>query len=374
MSFRQYDSTIMRKLIVGMLILFITSFVMGEAEAQLNRWAIKKNNNRIRNFHGKKNNFTTGKKYNYIGLSLNSFNYFGDLSPLPGKVSTDIKFTRPAIGVTFGHRFGSRYTLRGEFRYGTLRGSDFESADPHDQNARFRYVRNLQFRNRIKELTVTLVFDLFKNSSTYTNRVPLTPYVFLGITAYLHNPQAFVGDDGPSDAGSWVDLQPLGTEGQNLDLVQAHTDLGILEKHPNADLEPYKKFQIAIPFGIGGRYKLNEVMDLSFEMGIRYLFTDYIDDVSGHYVDISLFNDPLTAYLSDRSREVIDAESGSARDGEVVGAVTGGTLSQATPYAGYGGPHYNNIRGNSKNNDLYFVTTLRLTYALGGSFRKAKFR
>ena len=68
----------MRKLIVGLLILFITSFVVSEADAQLNRKKLKKNNKRMRNFKGKKNNFDKSKKYNYIGLSLNSFNYFGD--------------------------------------------------------------------------------------------------------------------------------------------------------------------------------------------------------------------------------------------------------------------------------------------------------
>jgi hypothetical protein len=365
----------MRKLIVGILILFMTGLVMNEAHAQLSRKKLKKNNKRMSKFKGKKNGFDKNKKYNYIGVTLNSFNYFGDLSPLPDKISTDIKFTRPAVGLTFGHRFGPRYTVRGEFRVGTLRGSDFASADATDANAKFRYVRNLQFKNRVKELTVTGVFDLFKNSSTYINRVPLTPYAFVGVTAYLHNPQAFVGDDGPSDTGTWVDLQPLGTEGQNLDLVQAHSDLGIEDEHPNAGIEPYKTLQIAVPFGIGVRYKFNEVFDFSFEMGARILFTDYIDDVSGNYVDVTLFDDPLTAYLSDRSREVNDAESGTARDGEAVGAVTGGLLGQGVPFSGYG-EQYNkdNIRGNSNDNDYYFVTTFRLSYVLGASFRKAKFR
>ncbi len=362
---RTSDSIIMRKIIVGVLILFITTIVVDGAYAQLNRKTIRKNNKRMSSFHGKKNNFDKNKKYNYIGLTLNSFNYFGDLSPLPKRISTDIGLTRPAIGVTFGHRFGPRYTVRGEFRYGTLRGSDFKSADPNDANAKFRYVRNLQFRNRIKELTVTAMFDLFKNASSYINRVPLTPYLFAGITAFHHNPQAFVGNDRPSDAGSWIDLQPLGTEGQNLDLPA---------DHPNAGQKPYSKLQIAIPFGIGARYKLNEVMDLSFEMGVRYLFTDYIDDVSGSYVESSLFeNGSLAQYLSDRSSETNDAVSGDTREGTVVGEV-GGSL---TPFSGYGGvtnPGQYNLRGNSNDNDLYFVTTLRVSYVLGGSFRKAKFR
>jgi len=370
LSFIECDSTIMKKIIIGTLILFISSFVVIDANAQLKRKALKKNNKRMSNFHGKKNNFDKNKKYNYIGITLNSFNYFGDLSPLPKKVSTDISFTRPAIGFTFGHRFGPRYTLRGEFRYGTLKGSDFKSADPNNNESAGRYVRNLSFRNRIKELTVTGVFDLFKNGSTYINRVDLTPYAFIGLTVYSHNPQAYVGSDsGLPEAGSWVNLRPLGTEGQNMDLPEGSVNQG---------LKPYKNIQIAIPFGIGARYKLNEVMDLSFELAVRYTFTDYLDDVSGGYADNALLaaQNPLAAYLSDRSGEATDAESGSQRfDGTDNLATTlfNNKASDGT-VAGYGKDDPLNLRGNRNDNDLYFVTTLRLAYVLGGSFRKAKFR
>ena len=357
----------MRKLLVIVFAVVFVSLISIESNAQFNKKMIRKNNKRMRNFKGKKNNFSKNKKYNYVGITLNTFNYFGDLSPLPKKISTDISFTKPAIGVTFGHRFGPRYTLRGEFRYGGLSGSDFESADPNDENARFRYVRNLQFRNRIKELTVTGVFDLFKNGSTYVNRVDLTPYAFVGVTLFHHNPQAFVGKDGPDGfKETWVDLKPLGTEGQNLDLPS---------DHPNSGEGEYKKLQIAIPFGIGVRYKLNEVFDISLEMATRFLFTDHIDDVSGSYVDKTLFEDgSLSQYLSDRSTELTDAVSGNARDGEAVGAVTQGVLGQTDAFGGYGSNYEYNIRGNSNDNDLYFVTTLRLSYVIGASFRKAKFR
>jgi hypothetical protein len=359
----------MKKIIVGTLILFISSFVVIDANAQLKRKALKKNNKRMSNFHGKKNDFGKSKKYNYIGFTINSFNYFGDISPLPQKVSTDIGFTRPAIGFTFGHRLGPLYTLRGEFRYGTLRGSDFDSADPAIAESAGRYVRNLHFRNRIKELTVTAVFDLFKNASTYINRVPLTPYAFIGVTMYHHNPQAYVGaDSGLPEADSWVDLRPLGTEGQNMDLPAGSVNEGI---------KAYKNLQIAIPFGIGARYKLNEVMDLSFEMAVRYTFTDYLDDVSAGYVDTSSFTDPLAAYLSDRSAEVNDAESGTIRfdagSDNLATTMFNRRLSDGT-VAGYGRDDVLNQRGNSNDNDLYFVTTIRASYILGGSFKKAKFR
>ena len=356
----------MTKVFKAALVIVILLFTIGEGNAQLNRKAIKKNNKRMSSFKGKKNNFDKNKRYNYVGFTVNSLNYFGDLSPLSKAVSTDISFTRPGFGLTFAHRFGPRYTFRGEFMYGTLSGSDFDSADPNDNDAKYRYVRNLQFRNRIKELTMTAVFDLFKNESSYITRAVWTPYAYIGVTLLHHNPKGYVGEDsGLPEAGSWVALKPLGTEGQNGD---------VLDTDANAGIKPYKNIQLAIPFGIGVRYKLNQAMDLSFEFGTRYLFFDYIDDVSANYVDVSRFSDPLAAYMSDRSRELTDAVSGTTRDAAVVSEVTGGTLGQGTPFSGFGTEQVDNLRGNKKNNDVYMVTTIRITYILGGKFMKAKFR
>lgn len=344
--------------------------------SQINRRQIRKNNKRISTFRGKKAGFSKEKRYDYLGVSLNAFNYFGDLAPLEGRASTDISFTRPGIGIFYGHRFGPRYTLRASFTYGTVRGDDFESADLNDENARFRYVRNLHFRNRIKELTVVAIFDLFKNESSYISRVQWTPYAYTGVTVFHHNPQAFVPEDsGLPEAGTWVNLQPLGTEGQYADLQESDANYGI---------KPYKKIQISIPFGIGMRYRLNQVLDLSFETGVRYLFTDYLDDVSQNYVDPGVFgSDDLARLMSDLSREANAPVSGDARQldnpniQEIVNRTytfTGTDGNTYTRIAGFGYEDPENLRGNKKENDLYFVTSIKVAFIIGASFRRAKFR
>src|SRR5690606_30686025 len=96
--------------------------------------------------------------------------------------STDLSFTRPALGVSISQRMGPRYSILAAFMYGTLKGSDFTSADPDDAvNGKFRYYRNLSFRNRIKELSVIANFDLFENQSSYMSRARWTPFVFAGV-------------------------------------------------------------------------------------------------------------------------------------------------------------------------------------------------
>ena len=351
----------MRKLLYIALAVLLLSFVH-DATAQMNRKNIKKNNKRISSFRGKKSWFGKEKVYNMIGVSLNALNYYGDLSPRPGSFSTDISFTRPALGLEFSHRFGPRYALTASFMYGTLKGSDNESADQGDlDNGIYRYQRNLSFRNRIKELSVVASFDLFPNSATYISRVQWTPYGFVGVAGFLHNPQALapatdLNNNPLPEAGEWVDLQPLGTEGQNAQLQAGDMNQGI---------KPYKKLQVAIPFGLGARFRLNEILDFSVELGFRYLFTDYIDDVSRNYVDLGVFgNDALAKAMSYRSSEIVTPTSTyTGRDGQNYNVVPG-----------YGSEYPDNIRGSKNDRDIYMVTTFKLSYILGKTFHRAKFR
>jgi hypothetical protein len=364
----------MRKFVYLALVFLLTS-LGHEAYSQMNRRSIKKNNRRISSYRGKKFGFGPEKRYNTIGLSLNALNYYGDLSPRSNRISTDITFTRPAIGVSFTHRFGPRYQLTAAFMYGTLKGSDQDSADPGDaESGAFRYVRNLSFRNRIKELSVVASFDLFENMATYISRVKWTPYAYAGLAVFHHNPQALApatdlaGNPLPN-GGEWVDLQPLGTEGQHSDQQEGDANYGN---------KPYKRIQPAIPFGIGARFRLNEVIDISAEIGFRYLFTDYIDDVSKDYVNLNKLDSELAKAMSYRSNELGDAPT------EAVNMILSKTprfdYGNFTTVPGYGqvnegdSPEKFNKRGESSDRDIYMVTTIRVTYILGKTFHRAKFR
>jgi hypothetical protein len=343
------------------LAMVVCLLVSADSFGQMNRKNIKKNNRRISNFRGKKYHFGKEKIYNAVGVSLNALNYYGDLAPRPSKFSTDISFTRPALGLSFSHRFGPRYSLTAAFMYGTLRGSDAESADQSDtKNGQFRYNRNLSFRNRVKELSITGNFDLFQNQATYISRVKWTPYAYIGVAAFHHNPQAqapatdLKGNPLP-EAGKWIDLRSLGTEGQYSTLDPSAV---------NAGIKPYKLIQLAIPFGLGARFRLNEVLDFSAELGFRYTFTDYLDDVSQNYVDLSVFgSNELAKAMSYRTNEVVPVDQLDPPNAD------GYRLKN-----GYGQEHRDNLRGSKNDRDIYMVTTFKLTYILGKTFHRAKFR
>lgn len=352
----------MKKLWLLCVVVIISSLMFQTAFAQFNRTTIKHENKRIAGYKGKKSKFSKANRYNMIGFSVNALNYYGDLSPSPSKVSTDISFTRPGFGISFTHRFGPRYSLQAQFMYGTISGSDAESAKESDlSNGVFRYKRNLSFRNHINELSVVGVFDLFENQSTYVSRVKWTPYVYIGIAMFMHNPQAKAPDKDLQgntlpDGGKYVDLRPLGTEGQYSTLATTDANYGI---------KPYSLLQMAIPFGLGARFRLNEVMDLSADLGFRYTFTDYLDDVSQNYVSLTKLNSPLAQAMSYRTNELYNNNPPNP----VPSGIPGVNVE-----AGYGSEYPTNKRGGKNQNDIYMVTSVKLTYILNATFHRAKFR
>ena len=231
------------------------------------------------------------------------------------------------------------------------------------KNGKYRFYRNLSFRNRIEELSVTASMDLFENQATYMSRLNWTPYAFLGLGLLHHNPQALApaaGLDGQPlpEGGQWVNLRELGTEGQFADLQPTDANYGI---------KPYNLIQLSIPMGLGARFKLTEVLDFSAEIGVRYLFTDYIDDVSRNYVDLGVLESPFARALSYRSNEITTLDVARiptiARDGETYDLING-----------YGSESPPNIRGKKSNNDIFMVTTLRVSYIIGKTMHRAKFR
>ena len=351
----------MRKLFVMGVVAVLILGTVEETWAQFNTKGIKSGNRRIAGYRGKKSKFGREKVYNSVGFSVNLLNYYGDLAPSPSSFSTDLAFTKPGFGLSYTHRFGPRYSLMGQYLFGSIKGSDSESADPSDlNNGIFRYQRNLSFQNQIHEISVVGIFDLFENQQTYMSRARWTPYAYIGVALYLHNPQALapatdLQGNPLADAGNLVDLQPLGTEGQNAQLPTSAVNHGIA---------PYSLVQFAIPFGLGARFRLTDVLDLSADIGFRYTFTDYLDDVSGNYVDLTLLSSPLAQAMSYRTNELPGYPTNPQASG----------IPGVNVQAGYGSEHFDNKRGGKKDNDIYMVTSIRLTYILKANFHQAKFR
>lgn len=200
--------------------------------------------------------FSKRKQYNSVGFSLNATNYFGDVTPTTNFASLRLGATRLGAGVSITRRFYPRLSGRFGLTYGRISGDDALAADQNGTDSKFRYNRNMNFRNDLLEASAVAIFDLIENRNNYLKRPDFVPYVFAGVAGFYSSPK------GLDQNGNYVDLQGLRTEGQ---------------------ATAYSKTLLSIPFGGGIRYRINRNFDASLEIGWRKTFTDYLDDVGGKY-------------------------------------------------------------------------------------------
>jgi opacity protein-like surface antigen len=240
-------------------------------------------------------------QHSELGIKFGVSLYQGDLSPdikelNPGQVN-------PMVGVFGKYNFNRFIVARAGFNYGLVSAEDAKSTNDGSKN------RNLSFRSNILEGNLMLEINIL-GYEPYNLEKPWSPYVFAGIALFHYNPKAKYD-------GEWIELQPLGTEGQGL------------PSYP--DRQPYSLNEFAIPFGAGLKFALSDTWNLGVEGGFRRAFTDYLDDVSMSYVEESLLleKNPLSAALANRSGNPIAA--GSTRGNDKVSdwyAFFGVTLSK----------------------------------------------
>ena len=237
---------------------------------------------------------------NELGIFVGSSGYYGDIGH--NQIGGIFSNQSPAIGLSHKTNFHDYLSFRSSILYGTLKADDALSNDPNTQS------RNLSFRSQIIDINIGLEFN-FKKFKIHKRKTIYSPYIFAGLSFFTFNPQA------QNKLNQWVDLQNLGTEGQE---TEANTN------------KKYKLNSLAIPFGIGYKANLNEKLALSIEWIWRTTVTDYIDDVSGYYVNSNL--------LSDEAAEM--ANPGTSNS--IVGK----------------------RRGNPNNNDWYNFTGITISYKI----------
>ena len=128
--------------------------------------------------------------------------------------------------------------------------------------------------------------------------------------------------------------------------------------------DPYSLWQIAVPFGVGMRFRLSYMWDLKLEAGLRKTFTDYLDDVSGNYAPSGvLLNEE---YFENNIRAFLFADrSGYANFGDRTPSLEETEERYFVGAYGYDGE----MRGDSSENDWYGFITIGVTKIL----RKRKY-
>jgi len=215
-------------------------------------------------------------QYWEFGGNIGASNYNGDFSERYIKVSQ----THAAYGLLTRINISRKFAIRLSMTKTMLSGTDSIAKYYYHR----RWTRNLSFRSPILDIALVPEFYILgfrTNHFTYKS----SPYIFAGVCLFKMNPQAEYN-------GKWVNLQPLGTEGQYL---------------PGYADRKYTLYQIGIPFGFGWKYSPGKNLNFAIELSARKTFTDYIDDCSNSYVsyrDILYRNGQIAAALSNRTGEV----------------------------------------------------------------------
>lgn len=178
--------------------------------------------------------------------------YYGDLKEKAKPIS------QSSAAFSIGVSYDITDQIIGKLDFGLLklRGDD-------RFNKRVDFInRNLSFQTNIWEINLGVEYDFLNmKNEDYI----LSPYVSLGVGIFHFNPWAY------NRNGEKVFLKPLGTEGQ-----------GLLA-YP--DRKPYKLLQVQIPIGAGIKFAINENINAFFDVSMRKIFTDHLDDVGNTYPD-----------------------------------------------------------------------------------------
>jgi|JI6StandDraft_1071083.scaffolds.fasta_scaffold15380_2 opacity protein-like surface antigen len=200
-----------------------------------------------------------------VGGFLGGAGYMGDINPVKA-----YKLTDPAFGVQIKRNFDGYWSAKLNYMYGKVRGSDASSSNA------YQIERNLDFHSPVSELSMQIEFNLFRYMAGadfgYATR-KLSPYLFTGVASFNYNPLTkYNGDD--------IELRLLQTENV-----------------------AYKKSAISVPYGAGVKYNISGNWTILAELGYRTAFTDYLDDISGRYIDFNVVSpaSSLTQALADRS-------------------------------------------------------------------------
>jgi len=253
-------------------------------------------------------------QYLEYGLGIGGAVYWGDLNaPDFGSNISNMNFAVQAMAKL---NFSKYIAVKGNLLYGQLSGDDGNSY------LEWQKQRNLDFKSTLIEFAVLGEYHLFGYNFGEEN--PISPYVTAGLGVFYFNPTTVYN-------GTTYALQPLGTEGQGLP--------GFSSK--------YNRIAIAIPFGAGVKFKVNDKINFSFDILARKTFTDYIDDVSTNYVafdELAAGNGVIAANLGNRIGEFFGQD-------EPVNVTTG------------------DQRGGSNVQDYYFTGMLTLTFKLNRNIK-----
>lgn len=274
------------------------------------------------------------KAYSSVSFGAGSAHYLGEIVPISSFTTLAVPAARWNAGFQYTRHFSRKFSAKGSISYIRIAGDDnyfnySSTGNLFDAN----FERNLHFRNDLKEISLSGVWEILSNHEYIDKRPNIAPYFTLGVAGILHSPEARdavdVTDPTKPVQQDWVSLRD--------------------KKNESVD---YNALAISIPVGFGIRKRISKNMDLGFEVTYRMAFTDYLDDVSDIRKGITTTGSPFL----NRSLNYNKAPGSTASRNELYAA---NTLT-ALPAIGTFIPA--NILSESTGVDQYFTAQIQLIF------------
>ena len=207
-----------------------------------------------------------------FGVKAGVTNFLGDIGGgdlARGFVmNMEMKDTRWATGIFTRYRFHPLFAGQVNLGYARIQGRDSNSENYA------RQARNLNFRNDIFDFNARIEYYpqvLTVSDVGYRGvyRLDYQTYFTVGVGGVINRPKAdYMGDK------NYVKLRPLMTEGVK-----------------------YKPVALILPMGGGFFFTYKRYHRFGAELIWNWTFTDYLDDISDVYVDLS---DPVAAQYANQ--------------------------------------------------------------------------
>ena len=222
----------------------------------------------------------------------------------------------PCLGIKFGLNYGTLYATDA-WNYDKAVVQGIQGSDAYQ-----RYARNQRARTNIFESYGVFELTPFRfNPEQKRAYKKGQPYIGIGLGYFHFQPQSTV-----ANGNKFINIYDLHIEGD-----------GFGDGYPKA----YSLWQFNIPMSVGYRWDLGMHLNIGVEFVYRKTFTDYLDGVSGKYIDPKVYALHL-----------------SPADALTAAAVEDKAYLNKLAQPNVAG----NIRGNSANKDAYSTLSFTLYY------------
>lgn len=216
----------------------------------------------------------------YLGAGF----YSGDLTENASQALKNIRF---AGGLGIGLPMNRGMNLRMQYGYLMVAAKDIESTTLWQQN------RGLSFDSKIHDVDLMLILSPIQ---WWIPGVKWDVQMMGGMAYFWFNPRTVF-------EGKQINLSELHTEGQGTPGNPA----------------PYRLHASAIIIGMGTSYQINARFSAGIEMLWRKTQTDYLDDLSGKYIDYDVLlqrKGRVAAEIGNKNRAPGGSQRGNSKDSD----------------------------------------------------------